>query len=680
MSSVFTFGSWLLPVALKGAVILAMTAMAALLLRRASAATKHLVWSLGIVGVFVVPVAAWAVPSLRLPIAIQTPRVWTVTSEASSPVSSVMPGEAASAESEDVYSESLPGSQVASPLRSMPHTPARNDSAWLTQVRSIHPGLSLTAVWLAGVVLMLTYFQRGLRNASWLVRRAETVEDERWHMHLERAAAQMGVRRNTLLLLSRDTAVPITCGLRQPIILLPADAVTWSDERARIVLLHELAHIHRRDCLIHYLAQVTRALHWFNPLAWLAVSRLTAERERACDDLVLATGTRGSNYAEHLLDIARGMRSRQPLVSALAMARPSELEGRLLAILDSARDHRPANRRRLAAGAVLSVVAVAAIGALRIESVVEARSLPSVFVDAPRQSERASAPTPTPTPTPNVIAMPTPTPTPSPRPHVRRHQTSNDDVNTAVPVVAPVVDVDVDVDDDDTATDERSSLEPAARDAVVRALVAALKDENDEVRQTAMASLMKLRSPLAFDPMVAALRDENPEIREQAAFALGQLRDEKAVPPLTAALKDENAGVREKVVFALGQLRAPSAVAPLAQALSDPQPSIRGQAAFALGRIRQPAAVQPLVGALKDQDADVRRQVIFALGRLRAPEAVPALIAALKDTDAEVRQQAAFALGQLRDQRAIDALTEALKDSDAEVRQQAAFALGHMAR
>ena len=76
------------------------------------------------------------------------------------------------------------------------------------------------------------------------------------------------------------------------------------------------------------MSQVACAAYWFNPLTWIAARRLRAERERACDDLVLEAGLRGADYAQHLLDIARTVTPRRSLsAAALAMARPSELEG-----------------------------------------------------------------------------------------------------------------------------------------------------------------------------------------------------------------------------------------------------------------------------------------------------------------------------------------------------------------
>ena len=83
------------------------------------------------------------------------------------------------------------------------------------------------------------------------------------------------------------------------------------------------------------------------------------ERERACDDVVLLAGARASDYAGHLLEIARGLaHSRAAALAALAMARPSQLEGRLLAILDPDRRRRGPGRR-VAAIALLAAVAPA---------------------------------------------------------------------------------------------------------------------------------------------------------------------------------------------------------------------------------------------------------------------------------------------------------------------------------
>ncbi|HSF39535.1 MAG TPA: M56 family metallopeptidase, partial [Thermoanaerobaculia bacterium] len=114
----------------------------------------------------------------------------------------------------------------------------------------------------------------------------------------------------------------------------------------RAVLLHELAHVARGDYLAQLVSEVARALHWWNPLVWRAAGKLRLESEHACDDQVLTAGARPSDYAGDLLDIARSLHAlRATAPAGLAMARPSELTGRLLAVLDPRRNRRSLSRR-----------------------------------------------------------------------------------------------------------------------------------------------------------------------------------------------------------------------------------------------------------------------------------------------------------------------------------------------
>jgi len=130
--------------------------------------------------------------------------------------------------------------------------------------------------------------------------------------------------------------------------------VEWDDRQLRSVLLHELAHVKRCDVAAQWLIQIAVALHWFNPLVWIAAWRLHAEGERACDNLVLASGVRASEYAEHLLHVATKLSPAcwVPACS-LAMARPSRLEGRLNAVLNER-----LNRRGVTRALALAALAV----------------------------------------------------------------------------------------------------------------------------------------------------------------------------------------------------------------------------------------------------------------------------------------------------------------------------------
>ena len=187
-------------------------------------------------------------------------------------------------------------------------------------------------------------------------RQATRVEDKGWLSLLGSTACLLAIRQPVALRKSPRRTIPMTWGILRPVILLPITADVWPTERRQVVLAHELAHVKRRDCLAQLIAQLARGLYWFNPLVWLAWRRLLNESERACDDLVLAQGSKASEYAEHLLSVASGIEADAFLSSAaIAMARPSQLQDRLLAILDEKRNRR--RLTRLVLGIALAIVA-----------------------------------------------------------------------------------------------------------------------------------------------------------------------------------------------------------------------------------------------------------------------------------------------------------------------------------
>ena len=137
-----------------------------------------------------------------------------------------------------------------------------------------------------------------------------------------------------------------------------AAANAWPDERIRVVLAHELAHIRRNDWLSQLSAELLRALYWFNPLVWLASRRLREESERACDDAVLETGVDAPAYATHLLEVAKGFSAyRRAWSPAPAIASPSHLERRVRAMLNARLNRRPLTRLTRAA-IVIAVVGI----------------------------------------------------------------------------------------------------------------------------------------------------------------------------------------------------------------------------------------------------------------------------------------------------------------------------------
>ncbi len=187
---------------------------------------------------------------------------------------------------------------------------------------------------------------------------AQRVIDDRWLQCAERVAAGYAWRGRIALLRTRTRDVIATWGLFRPCVLLPCDADGWDERRMQIVLAHEFAHVRRRDWLVQLTAEIARAVFWFNPLFWLACRRLRRESEQACDDAVLRTGVAPAQYAAELVGIARACRTpRLTLASAVPIARPSSLERRITAMLNTHRNRREPSRRHLA----ITVIGFAAI-------------------------------------------------------------------------------------------------------------------------------------------------------------------------------------------------------------------------------------------------------------------------------------------------------------------------------
>ncbi len=288
--------------------VLLLALCATALLRRASAATRHLVWTVALAGVLVLPFLGRVVPEWR---------VVPVPAELAAPVAPV-------AESPQVQA---PLAEPVAQPRSAPESAPVPRIPWMRWALGI---------WAAGGALLVLRLLAGVARIWWVERRSTEMADAGWTSLTDGLARRLRLGRMVTLLRGEHATVPMTWGVVRPVVLLPAEADGWSEERRTVVLAHELAHIRRWDALTQWIAHLAVAVHWYNPLVWAAARRLRQEREQACDDAVLALGARPAVYADHLLDIVRSLGTASGPAAALAMARRSQFEGRLLAILDAA--------------------------------------------------------------------------------------------------------------------------------------------------------------------------------------------------------------------------------------------------------------------------------------------------------------------------------------------------------
>ncbi|HLW52565.1 MAG TPA: M56 family metallopeptidase [Candidatus Angelobacter sp.] len=381
-----------LDIILKATVLLALAWSVSLLLRKRSAATRHMIKTFTLAGLLLLPcsiawVPAWhvkGIPSFARTEPIQQP---DASSTASATPASRLSATADVAPSARALTDSRQGRlhhaantlPATTPHQAAPDispSPAANAASVNISAFPGSPsqrpaalwqrylGPLLLSVWAAGLLVVLARWGRSYSRVSGVVRRASVLIDSGWNAQVRALAAELNIHRHVALLVSDELEVPMATGVMFPRVVLSPDYAEWSARRRSAILRHELAHIKRWDAFTQTLAHFVAALYWFHPLVWLMVSSMRAERERACDDQVLAAGTKASDYAHELLDIVSGLRGPE-LAAALAMARRSQLEGRVLAVLDPALPRGQVSRRSALAVAALTLIIMLPVAALR---------------------------------------------------------------------------------------------------------------------------------------------------------------------------------------------------------------------------------------------------------------------------------------------------------------------------
>jgi len=303
-----TWMEFLAQSAWRATVILAATFAAVGALGRAPAAVKHFVWTATLVALLVLPLAMVTVPKWR----------WV---EAPAPV---------------VAQVQSAGQVLVVVGRKAGQFPA-----------------PLLLLWIAGCSLAAARFLFGAGGTAWMVQSA--VRAQYAETIVESLRRSLGIRRAVRVVESPAAPMPMMWGILRPVVVLPPGAGRWQAERLRTVLLHELVHVQRCDLLAQAIGQAACSLYWFHPFAWIAARQLRKERERACDDAVLNRGLAASEYAQHLVDLVRGLaEKRSHWADVPAMAGASDLESRIRCLLDRKRNRQPLTRG--------VAVAVAAVG------------------------------------------------------------------------------------------------------------------------------------------------------------------------------------------------------------------------------------------------------------------------------------------------------------------------------
>lgn len=376
--------------------------------RGLSSSVRHLILYAALVSGALLPLAMWMSPNWNVPV---LPREFsTALSSASDPRLGAKPGlagdpgSAAGSRRSNALSSSIAFVDGGVTAVSALHTaapvdaPAVQSSARAGDVvaplstvaragRGVLPLLPL--LWAMGFAAVLAWLIIGHIGLRRIAARSWPLDSEDWKRILEEERTYAGVAKPVILRSSSAISTPLTFGVRAPVVLLPEDALEWPEAHGRIVLRHELAHIARGDALTQLAAGLVCAAYWFHPLAWVTERRLRAECERACDDNVVSLGTPAVEYAAHLLEVARSARAFGAAgFLSVAMARPSQLEGRLLAVLSESRRRVRLSRRARPAATILSALLLLPLAAFRAVPSTDARMSGEESLQSIRSGEK----------------------------------------------------------------------------------------------------------------------------------------------------------------------------------------------------------------------------------------------------------------------------------------------------
>lgn len=648
--SVSGFG-WLTAMTVAVVKTVAVIAVVLLLLRlrpRLSSSTRHLILFHGVAAALLVPLFSLLLPAWKTvprPTALDSVR-WIEPAAPTTPSLDPVTVPATTVGEEQTAVGSAPVTRAPRFPSSPSGVTSSPESTWLA---------GAVTLWALGVLFLLLRTTVGTIRVRQIVKESRPLDDEEWTALLSRSTERIGLRAAPRLLVYPGPIMPMTWGIRRPVILLPADAESWPEETRRTIILHELAHVRRRDLLFEPVVRVASMLQWFNPMIWTAKRNLAIEREKACDDLAISGGVQPGAYANSLLEIAVSFGSVSP--APTCMARPSDLESRVLSILDSTRS------RRQVSGSVGAMVLVVALGILVPLSVVgfsdlEASPLepsaskqvsPQVEAEADRLVE--------------ALLSKDPSIHDAAEDELERRNREPELMNRLAERLFEEYESDSEV------FEKYSDLQLESGPISVEQLIALLSDDSAINRAAAARALGEMEATEAVDPLVRTLYDESPHVREWAARALGEIADPRAVDGLLDRLRDESSDVREWAVRGLGEIGDDRAVDGLLPLVADSSPEVREWTARSLAEIGDPRAGHSLVTLLDDPSEDVREWAIRGLAELDYELSVPRIIDLLDDRSPDVREWSVRALGDMAAPSAVEPLIGMLGDSSPEVRE-----------
>lgn len=193
---------------------------------------------------------------------------------------------------------------------------------------------TIVLVWFLIVCARCLQLLTGLHGLYRLRHQSISPVGEEWERKLQALATGIGIKQMVMVVESGLAKVPMVIGHLKPVILIPAGLITaLPPAEIEAILLHELAHIRRRDYLVNLLQNLVEIIFFFNPAVLWVSSLIKAERENCCDDITVAQTSSKAAYIRALLSCQEYQS--QTSRFAMALGRRKNLHGRVSRIVSS---------------------------------------------------------------------------------------------------------------------------------------------------------------------------------------------------------------------------------------------------------------------------------------------------------------------------------------------------------
>ena len=473
--------------------------------------------------------------------------------------------------------------------------------------------------WLLGVLVLWALLVFELISLRWMTHRGRRVVAGRWFDMLQKQSKVLKQTMPITLVSSAYCQSPMTYGLLYPIIFIPEDHSSWKQEQVKISILHELAHIQRKDYISNLFLLSIRALFWFHPIIWIAHRRAKLYQEQACDDRVVSLENNAVVYAEQLISIVQGIRSKKLFPLANSLGLPHQLPQRIKYILAPSLSRSPLSRNASLAMGGLFVLMISFFNACQVQQNTPSEEvekwiglLNSAHLEDKKRAlwhlgelENREA-------IPSIL-----------------HQLESTDTEVRglsywalgeikAPSTLDTLHSILLQKNQDTYSKEMLvfAIGEMETNSSVDLLKSLQYDPEIAVRKAAIWSLGEIGTPEAHEALLAFIQDREAEVLMQAMQVIQEKKIQIAAPHLMYFLQHSRPEIRAKAANSLGQLRAQVSIETLLVTTEDEHPSVRMEAVRALGRIGDPATINHLISLLNDQSSDVRAQVINALDEI----------------------------------------------------------------